>query len=251
MTSLYLAEAKVYGDIVIDFHTHILPGIDDGSRDIQTTKEMLDMEREQEVTKIIATPHFYASQMSKDQFLRHRDGSWNRVRDRLYKDEQAYPPIRLGAEVYYFRDMGRSDLDDLCIEGTRLLLLEMPFAQWTKGILKDVTDLIRRQELKVIIAHVERFYPYQKDKRIWDEVFRLPLVAQFNAGCLDSWTRRRLPLRFIKSGYPVLLGSDCHNTQSRKPNLREGRRILEKKLGPACLKDIDDLGERLLKDYSL
>ena len=215
------------------------------------TKEMLDMEREQEVTDIIATPHFYASEMSKDQFLRHRAGSWDRVQRKLYAGDQAYPPIRMGAEVYYFRDMGRSDLNDLCIEGTRLLLLEMPFAQWTKGVLQDVTDIVQRQELKVIIAHVERFYPYQKDKGIWEEVFRLPLVAQFNAGCLDSWTRRKLPLRFIKTGYPVILGSDCHNTRSRKPNLGEGRRILEKKLGPACLKKIDDLGESLLKEYSL
>ena len=236
---------------MIDFHTHILPGIDDGSRDLQMTKEMLEMARDQAVTRIIATPHFYASEMSMNHFLRRRDEAWSRVRDQLYVKGHSYPDIMLAAEVYYFRDMGRADLSMLCIQGTSLLLIEMPFTQWTKSVYQDLERLINRQHLKLIIAHVERYYHYQKDRSIWDQIFALPVIAQFNAGCLGSWTRRRLALKFIKEGYLVLLGSDCHNTSSRKPNLAEGRAVLEKKLGGTTLDQIDDLGQRLLKDYQL
>lgn len=45
---------------MIDFHTHILPGIDDGSRSVEMTMQMLNAETEQGVTGIVATPHFYA-----------------------------------------------------------------------------------------------------------------------------------------------------------------------------------------------
>ena len=242
---------KSDGDNLIDFHTHILPGIDDGSRDLQMTKEMLGMERDQAVTKIIASPHFYASEMSMKHFLRRRDEAWGMVKDQLYTQDKTYPEIMLAAEVYYFRDMGQADLSDLCIQGTSLLLLEMPFAQWTKKVYQDMESLINRQHLKLIIAHVERYYHFQKDKSIWDQVFALPLIAQFNAGCLDSWTRRRQPLRFMKEGYPSILGSDCHNMDSRKPNLLDGRGILEKKLGRGYLDQMDDLGQKLLKDYQL
>ena len=236
---------------MIDFHTHILPGIDDGSRNLQMTKEMLDLERDQAVTKVIASPHFYASEMSMKHFLRQRDKAWSEVREQLYSRDNTYPEIKLAAEVYYFNDMGRSDLSGLCIQGTRLLLVEMPFAQWTKKVFEDLESMIRKQHLKLIIAHVERYYHYQKDKSIWDQVFSLPLIAQFNAGCLGSWTRRRLALRFMKGGYPVILGSDCHNTSSRKPNLLEGRDVLEKKLGRGYLDQMDDLGQKILKDVQL
>ena len=215
------------------------------------TREMLEMERDQAVTKIIATPHFYASEMSMKHFLRRREEAFGKVKDQLLARDRTFPEIMLAAEVYYFRDMGQADLSALCIQGTNLLLVEMPFAQWTKKVYQDLESLINRQHLKLIIAHVERYHHYQKDKGIWDQVFTLPVIPQFNAGCLGSWTRRRLPLRFIKEGWPVLLGSDCHNTGSRKPNLAEGRAVLEKKLGRPILDQIDDLGQRLLKDDQL
>ncbi len=44
----------------IDFHTHILPGIDDGSRNVEMSLRMLAAQREQQVDEIVATPHFYA-----------------------------------------------------------------------------------------------------------------------------------------------------------------------------------------------
>jgi protein-tyrosine phosphatase len=57
---------------MIDFHTHILPGIDDGSKNIEMTMEMLEEEARQGVTEICATPHFYAHRMSFDSFLEKR-----------------------------------------------------------------------------------------------------------------------------------------------------------------------------------
>lgn len=237
---------------MIDFHTHILPGIDDGSQNISMTKSMIYLEKVQGIDRIIATPHFYAYEASVDWFISHRDHALEKVRQRVYEPEEAELPVILpGAEVYYFPGMGRADLSSLCIGGTDLLLVEMPFSQWTKSIYEDLERIVRRQRLTVVLVHVERYYQFQKNKDIWKRVFELPVIVQFNAGSLMSFTRRRLIMRFIQSGYPVVLGSDCHNTTDRPPNLEEGRRVLRKKLGDDVLKDIDQLGERLLRDHAI
>ena len=104
---------------MIDFHTHILPGIDDGSRDIEMTAKMLEMEREQGVTYIYATPHFYAHRRSVQSFLDRREGALLQVRELLARHPEL-PEISAGAEVYYFTGMGRAEqLPELCIEGMR------------------------------------------------------------------------------------------------------------------------------------
>ncbi len=78
------------------------------------------------------------------------------------------PPVFYkGAEVYYFAGMGKAEMvPELCIEGTNILLLEMPFAQWDKGVVEDVKFLVQKRKLTLIIAHIERYYPFQKTKNI-------------------------------------------------------------------------------------
>ncbi len=54
--------------MLIDFHTHILPEIDDGSRNVEMSLNMLAAQREQQVDEIVATPHFYAQKDSVEEF---------------------------------------------------------------------------------------------------------------------------------------------------------------------------------------
>ena len=103
---------------MIDFHTHILPGIDDGSRDIQMTEQMLEKEAASGVTIVYATPHFYAHRTGVSGFLAKRDASYRKVRE-LLETREDLPSLRVGAEVYYFRGMGRAEhTPGLCVEGS-------------------------------------------------------------------------------------------------------------------------------------
>ena len=111
---------------MIDFHSHILPGMDDGSKSTQESLEMLDMLRAQGVDTVAATPHFYARENPPEVFLRRRAEAWNRLRPQLTADS---PRVLLGAEVRYFQGISHVDrLHDLCLEGQDVLLLEMPFS---------------------------------------------------------------------------------------------------------------------------
>ncbi len=246
---------------MIDFHTHILQGIDDGSRHIETTEAMLEEEARQGVTEICATPHFYAHRMSFDDFLRNRNHAAEITAELLNRrgaaagepvnaaaDGQgnaaangALPKIYTGAEVYYFQGMGRAErVKELCVTGTNTILVEMPFAQWNQQVFDDIHDLIRKQRLTVVIAHIERYYEFQKDKSYWDEVFDLPLTRQLNAGSfLNGWLRSRFPIKVMKAHPSTLVGTDCHNMDKRRPNLQEARDVIARKVGQEALDESD------------
>ena len=157
---------------MVDFHTHILPGIDDGSIDADMSVQMLQEELDNDVSSIVFTPHFYADRDSIDHFIKRRHRSREKLEDAMQGDahfcEIAY---YYGAEVYYFGGMGvASDIRKLCIEGTNVLLLELPFCQWKQEMYEDVRRLVRHQGLQIVLAHVERYIDFQKDREVWERI---------------------------------------------------------------------------------
>ncbi len=213
---------------MIDFHTHILPGIDDGSRDIGMTEAMLREERRQGVRLVVATPHFYADQMSIDGFLERRAAALDRTL-RLREADGTLPEVLAGAEVCYFPGIGGAKtLERLCVEGTRTILVEPPFEPWNEGLLRDLELLVLRRKLNVVLAHIERYPPFQRDWDVFDRVTALPLTAQINAGSFDRRgslmhrkQRRGFCLKYIQTHEAWIVGSDCHNTTDRRPNLSD------------------------------
>ena len=235
---------------IYDFHCHILPGIDDGSRDIHMTERMLRMEISQGVDHILFTPHFYAQHQSASEFIRNRAKAYERTAD-LIEDHGMPLVTRYAAETYFFKGISEADiLDDLSMhtEDQDVLFLEMPFAQWHRSVYEEVKALIEKRGLTVVIVHIERFLEYQKDKSIWDRVFELPVIPQHNAGIFTRFSKRGTGLKTLKEGWPVILGTDAHNTDTRHPNMAEGRSVIGKKLENAVLQEIDDRSEKLWKN---
>lgn len=228
---------------VVDFHSHILPGIDDGSKDIAMTEKMLRMAAEQEIDWMAATPHFYADSMSIDGFLRRRQAAFDKA-----APVAAANGIRLmcGAEVAFFSGMSRAEqLEKLCFDGTNVMMVEMPFREWSARDLQEIERLLRRG-IRPIIAHAERFYQFQTDRQIIPELLEMPVYVQINAGCLLHWRARRQAMKLFANGQAQLLGSDCHNISSRPQNLAEGRAVLRKKFGKSLLEQIDEQSTALL-----
>lgn len=234
---------------MIDFHTHLLPGIDDGSQSLAETIEIAAEEKRQGICHIVATPHFYATRSSFDTFQAKRDASYHRTAAELAKTPQ-YPEIILGAEVYYFSKMGNAEmLPKLCIGNSSFLLLEMPFCQWTDEMAEDIKIIIQKRKITVILAHLERYIKFQKNKDVWEEILSFPVIIQLNGEAFLDWRKRRFALKMLESGRDILLGSDCHNMKTRKPNLEEARAYIRKKLGDEPLNRIDTLGASLLQHF--
>jgi protein-tyrosine phosphatase len=229
---------------IIDFHSHILPDIDDGSRNVETSIEMLQTAREQGVQVQIATPHFYADRDRVDDFLKRRQKAYDQVMEH-HKDQK--PKILLGAEVTYFYGISKAqDVSRLTVDGTNLLLLEMPFDRWTDSMLEEVRVMIVERGFQVIIAHLERYLKIPNNQKKIKELLELPVLVQVNAEALCDWKRRRPILKMFKNKKAHLIGSDAHGMHHRPPNLFDGRQILEHKLGKDYLDQVDYIGSNLI-----
>lgn len=210
---------------MIDFHTHILPGIDDGSKSVAESLKLLQLEAEQGISEVVLTPHFYATQNSPYTFLKCRNESWQRLAPNLTSD---LPRLRLGAEVQYYEGIcAAKDLDILCIDGSNLLLLEMPFSTWTQRQLNDLCELNSRGNLKIILAHIERYLPMQK-KNTLSQLLDEGVLIQSNVSFFIDWRTRLKASSMLEKNQIHIVGSDCHGTQLRPPkweklswNLRE------------------------------
>lgn len=201
---------------MIDFHTHILPGLDDGSKSVQESLEMLRMERRQGIDTVVLTPHYYSRQNSPGAFLRRRQLAWERLTGSL---EEGMPRLLLGAEVQYFENMGNLDsLHTLCVQGTKLLLLEMPFCHWDERVIRTVLELNGSNGLQIILAHIERYLPFPQNAQALELLRHSGILMQVNASFFEGWLHCRKAVSMLKRGEFQLIGSDCHNITTRRPN---------------------------------
>ncbi|MCD8006179.1 MAG: capsular polysaccharide biosynthesis protein [Oscillospiraceae bacterium] len=224
---------------MIDFHSHILPGIDDGSKSVDESCRMLKESFLQGVSQIVATPHFYAEDNSPKRFLERRRHSFEKLEPHLTAD---MPEIFLGAEVKYFEGISRSeDVGLLKIEGTDLILIEMPFMTWNQRIVNEVIELASWRHTRVILAHVERYFRYGAEKFLPD-FYKNDVLIQANAeSFIGGRFATRKVMNMLKEGKIHLLGSDCHNMGSRSPNMGDARKEISKRI---CNNMLDKLDEK-------
>ena len=211
---------------MFDCHCHILPGIDDGSKNVEMSLAMLDREVRQGVEGVIFTPHFYADMNSPSTFLRRRERALQELEANLSRLSQV-PRYVAGSEVHYFRGMSRADgIESLCIGNSDYILIEMPFRDWQPQFIDEVEELSVVLGLRVIIAHIERYF--DQDKKLVKRLLDNPnFLIQCNAEFFIERTRNALS--FMKTGRIDLLGSDSHNLDSRRPNLVDAVQIMQKK----------------------
>lgn len=236
---------------VVDFHTHILPGIDDGSKDLQQSLEMLRAQAGQGIDHVVCTPHFYPSSDNPQRFLARREKAYSQLAAELEK-HQGVPALSLGAEVLYFKGISEWDgLKDLKIQGTDCVMIEMPMSEWSERMLDDVAAIKRRQKLTPIIAHVDRYITPLRTYGIPETLADMPVIVQANSSFFLNRFSAPLAFKMLKKGQIQLLGSDCHNMTSRKPDLGQARDIIIKKVGDEAIKKVNELEKNIFSGMIL
>lgn len=236
---------------MIDFHSHFLPQIDDGSRSVEESLALLHASWTQGVTTMIATPHFYADQNTPDRFLERRRHAWERLAPSYQSYESELPKIHFGAEVHYFEGIARTEETlKLRCEGTRILLLEMPFTKWNDRTLEEVIELNRNPEIQVLLAHIERYLTWQKRGTV-ENLIDEGLLIQSNAEFFLSWPQNRKALAMLKAGQIYVLGSDCHNMEKRPPNIGAAKDLIIRKAGRSAWSRLGRNARKLLEKEAL
>ena len=144
---------------MIDFHSHILPGIDDGAQDIETSLALIEEEKKQGVSTIVLTPHFYPDRNTPDNFLKEREEAYRKLTS--HPESSTFPNFIKGAEVALTYELPKLEgLEKLCIEGTNLILIELPYHTYNEWVLNALFGISARG-LVPIIAHFERFVSFE------------------------------------------------------------------------------------------
>lgn len=233
---------------VFDFHSHILPEIDDGSRSMEESLAMLRMEVAQGIHHVVATPHFYPRHHDLKRFLHERKEAEEKLRQRL-ACENDFLKISVGAEVYFFKGISESDLlNQLTISEKQYILIEMPESPWNESMYRELERIYINQNLTPIIAHIDRYISPFRNHDLPERLLDLPVLVQANASFFLKRMTAGMALRLLKRGQIHLLGSDCHNLQNRPPRLGEAIEVIRNRLGEQVLNQMDVIGNQILND---
>lgn len=229
----------------IDFHSHVLPNVDDGSRSTDESVALLRQLAQQGITHVVATPHFYARHDTPAHFLEKRALAEQRLREEMAKFGDL-PELLVGAEVRFFSGISDSEaVKRLTIAEKNYILIEMPPAPWTDRMYQELAQIREKQGITPIIAHIDRYVGPFRNRQIPKRLAQLPVLVQANAGFFLGGLTSAMALRMLSGGYIHLLGSDCHNLKERPPRLGEALRLIRRRL-PDAENRIDALGEEIL-----
>ncbi len=220
-----------------DIHTHILPNMDDGAKDKEQSKIMLQMLKDQGITDVVLTPHYYPFESPLKSFLKKRQECFAMIKDTF---TELGLNAHVGAEVYFSEVLlAQESLNELCIDGKNYLLLELPFGEKNKQKMIDALyQLSANYSVRIILAHLNR-YPRFFKKVFLEEVNQMGCLVQVDATVLNNPFKKKKILRFIDRGLIHLVGSDCHNITTRKPAFDSLKKNLDEKTYQTLLQTFD------------
>ncbi|MEG1704700.1 tyrosine-protein phosphatase [Niameybacter sp.] len=229
---------------MIDFHTHSLPEIDDGSRSLEESISILEQQKEAGVKTVLVTPHFYP-----DQEVATFEANRTEARARLQGAIQELGlEVRTGAEVLLSVDTCQLEhLEALCIEGTRYILLEMPYSHWSDWVYTSV-EKVKDKGFVPIIAHVERYDTVMDNPNCLIPFLEMGCVLQLNTVSLHkASSRRKLAHKLVKHGFVHILGSDVHKEKVFHP-VSCGYKTLQEGCGQEVVEQMQRIGVQILEN---
>ncbi len=216
----------------VDIHCHVLPGMDDGSRDMEMTLGMLKMYEAENVEHIIATPHHRMGYSSYDKdIFRER---LIEVRN-LIADEGIDIQLHRGQELYF----DYSNLKDV-IEGNaytmadgRYVLFELP-NYVNMDTLYEYLYEFELKDYRMILAHVERYEIFREKPNLLLELHHKGVLFQVNSRSVNIGRDKKTSKwvdQLLQKGYVHFISTDAHSTGRRKPTMEESYRYIHKLIG--------------------
>jgi len=211
---------------MVDIHSHLLPEIDDGARDVQTSEDILCLAVQGGFTDIICTPHFSPDEQNMREFLEFRQESFNLL-SRLVEKKKIPINLHLGLEIAFtpelinLVDSLKNEVDfnilDLCLANSRYMLLEfnpLIFPIWAEHNLYE----LQLRGVIPVIAHVDRYSWVLRQKEFLSQCSEKGVIFQVNASSIDSLCRSKESETvdfLLSNNYIDVVASDAHNNNDR------------------------------------
>ena len=210
-----------------DIHTHILPKIDDGAKDVEQSIALVEKLSSQGVTHIALTPHFYSNEESMDKFLEKRKKSFDKFIEKAPKNVT----YTIGAEVYFSEYLfNNKSIKELCYKNTNYLLIEFPYnTTFTGKSENDLYKLISDYGVKPVLPHIERYPSILDNYKMLEKLIGMGCTAQINLDSLNSFMTKRKILKLFKRGLISYVGTDTHSF-TKGSEFESGYSLLEQKI---------------------
>lgn len=210
---------------VIDFHSHILPKVDHGCKNIAECTEQLEIISSSFVYKAVATSHFYPHMHNIETFTEKVENALTEIKK---ADIKHAPLLCIGAEVLLCEGLNMMNgLDSLCIRGTKTMLIELPMHALKREHFDTVEQLIA-DGYNVLLAHIDRYFKICPNDV--DELLSMGAVAQINADALSSRSSLKKIKKYLETTEKICaIGSDLHGSdpKSYKPFKKAAKTLSE------------------------
>ena len=232
---------------IFDIHSHILPAVDDGAKNLETSVRLLEMMKEQGITDVIATPHFDANNDNLDEFVLRVKTAYKTLASEI--SGRNLPRVYIGSEVFYFPGIGKSQgIKALSLCNSEYLLMELPICRIDNIIINDIVSLRRDLGIIPIIAHIERYSRQRGFKKLLKLFEDGVALAQVNTLSVVQKPYRRTVIKLIKKNYVTFVATDAHSVVNRPPLMDIALKEIEIKLGRVSKNQIIRNGCRLFDE---
>lgn len=217
---------------LIDIHSHILPGLDDGARDMEQTKNMLKIAEEEGIRFIIATPHYHEGVSTNS--IETLNESYKKVQQVL-SDMNSPIEIHLGTEIYYSHESVHLLKERYIptMAGSRYVLVEFSPRADYRYIKNGIQDFLW-EGYSPILAHTERYENLVLKMDYVEELIEMGAYVQVNAASIAGDNGRmheKLSKKLLKKGLVHFVSTDSHSERSRSPKLEKCVNYITKKYG--------------------
>lgn len=220
---------------MIDFHSHILPGIDDGSRSYDETVKLLLEAKEIGFTKIISTSHYAIDCYETPEYKRKE------LIDQLNL-ENKFPEIILGSEIfltYNILDLLK-EYNASTINGTNYILFELPLRNHFMN-LRDLIIKLQENNYRLILAHPERYSMVQKNFNLLHELKEMGVLLQSNYGSIlgiYGGTAKNILKKMLKEDLVDFFGTDVHRENTIYPKVPKAIQKISKYISEDRLEEL-------------
>lgn len=234
---------------MLDIHSHIIPGIDDGAKNMEMTLEMLKNAEKEGTREIIATPHY---------LLEYGEATIEEVKNyvkkinNLLEDEKIDVNIYSGQEVYFtekiIEDYMNGNIGTL--NDSRYMLIEFPMEKFDENIF-DILYELQVRDIIPIIAHPERYKPFIKTPILINDFINQGYLFQVNAGSIQGKfgeSVRKTADMFLSNHIYNFIGSDAHNVTNRNTGLKNALNLLNKDMN---INIFEDSSKKVLKNEKI
>lgn len=204
---------------MLDIHSHILPGVDDGAQTIDESISILESMYSQGITTVIATPHFYPHEDNLEDFNQKVKEAFIELNNNI--SNKKVPEIYLGCEIFYYNGISKaSSLYNFTVNGSKYLLLELNKFYIKESVFKEILSLKNEHGIIPIIAHIERYQKSRKYKAFIEFIKQNNILTQVNATSFFSKEYSKILKKLFAANAVTFIATDSHSIQRRPPLLK-------------------------------